>query len=397
MLGVFSQLLEADFGWSRSQVAAAVSLGSLGAALLAPASGVILDRWGGRWVIVGAGTVMAMAALGLTRIDSLWQFLLLYAIGRSCSVALMSPAGFVATANWFVRRRATVVGIVAVGPRAGMATFPVLVALVVAATDDWRSGWVALAIAAVVLTLPSLVLMRRRPEDMGLRPDGDPRPLDLEGLPDAPAERDFTLRQAVRTRAYWLVGGGIALTMFCGGSINFHQIPHLVEQGLSRTEAAFIVTVFSVAGAAGAVGGGALAQRITMRWTMAIALLGMAGAVLLLITATGMGTALVYAIVYGTFFGVQVSLMQVIYGDYFGRRSMGRIQGSSQPVQLLMNAAGPYLVGLWFDRVGGYDAAFVTFALLFAAAALMMALAAYPPQPPRPGVPLGGLPVTDRA
>ncbi len=384
VLGVFSQLLEEDFGWSRSDVAGALSVGGLAAGVGAPFIGRILDRWGGRWVVVGSGLTMALCAVILSQMTELWHLLLFYAIGRALAVGAMSPAGFVATANWFVRRRPMVAGIVAAGPRVAMAIFPVIVAVVIDAFGSWRAGWIALAIIAVLVVIPSAVFMRRRPEDMGLRPDGDPELVTVEG--DAPTivrETDFTLREAVRTRAYWLVGLSIALVVFCGGAINFHQIPHLVGQGLSRTEAAMIVAVWSGVGVIGAVTGGALAQRFTMRWTMTVSLGGMAASILLLMNVTTVAGAILYALVYGSFFGVMVSLMQVVYADYFGRRSMGTIRGSFQPVEMGMNAAGPFLVGLWFDSTGSYDAPFISFAVLFGLAAIALALASYPSRPVR--------------
>lgn len=381
ILGVFAQLLEDDFGWSRSEVAAAISIGGLVAGVIVPVTGIVVDRWGGRWVIVVSGLIMAVCALALSQMQALWHLLLFYSIGRAVSVGAMSPAGFVATANWFIRRRASVAGIVAVGPRVGMALFPLVVALAIEVFGGWRAGWVALAAIALVITVPSLVLMRRRPEDMGLRPDGGPEPVDIDGLPSAPIERDFTLRQAVRTRAYWLVGTSVAVTILCGGAVNFHQIPHLVDQGLPRTQAAMVITVFSGVGALSAILGGMLAQRITMRWAMAISLAGSGASVLLLMNAASLPAAMTYAVVYGAFFGVQVSLMQVVYADYFGRRALGKIRGSFEPVQMLANAVGPFVVGVWYDRVGSYDAAFYAFAVLLGFAALGMALSTYPTHP----------------
>jgi MFS family permease len=83
VLGVFSQLLEDDFGWTRSEVAAAISLGSLVAGVGSPMAGVVLDRWGGRWVVVGSGLIMAACALALSQMTTLWHLLFFYAIGRS--------------------------------------------------------------------------------------------------------------------------------------------------------------------------------------------------------------------------------------------------------------------------------------------------------------------------
>ncbi|MDA1240634.1 MAG: MFS transporter, partial [Chloroflexi bacterium] len=355
----------------------------LGAAMAAPMTGAVLDRWGGRWVVVGASLGMCACALILSQMTQLWQLLLFYGIGRALAVGAMSPAAVVAISNWFIRRRATVSGIVAVGPRLGMATFPMVVALVIDVSGSWRAGGVALALIALVVALPSLLFMRRRPEDVGLLPDGDAAPDDLDALP-AVVERDFTVREAVRTRGYWIVGGAMSLVMFCGGAVNFHQIPHLVDQGLPRTEAAFIVTIFSGTGAVGAILGGMLASRISVRWTMVISLAGMGAGILLLRNAATFQAGMIYGLAYGVFFGSQIAMEQVVYADYFGRRALGRIRGSFQPVLLAVNAAGPYLVGVWYDQTGSYGAAFLAFSVMFSLASLAMVFARYPAQPSRP-------------
>lgn len=385
VLGLFSESLRDEFGWSSAQVALGISLGSAAAAVTSPLTGWLIDRWGGRWVITGCALAMGGCMFALAGMDSLWQLLLFYAIGRALSVGTMSPAAFVAVSNWFVRRRAFVGGLVAAAPRVGMATFPLLAAVVIDVSGTWRAGWVALGIVILAVgVLPPALLLRRRPEDLGLLPDGDAVRDDLSGL-EAPPEVNFTLREASRTRAYWLLGGGISLVLFAGGSINFHQIPHLVDQDIPTTQAALVVTVFSTVGVVGALIGGSVASRITMRWTMALSLFGMAASIPLLIVSSNLALALLYALVYGTVFGSMVALNQVIYADYFGRAQMGLIRGSVQPLQLGMNAAGPFVTGLWFDATGSYVAPFSLFAVLFLLAGIAFAFSPYPRAPRAPG------------
>lgn len=387
VLGLFSESLREEFGWSSAQVALGISLGSAGAAVTSPLTGWLIDRWGGRWVITGCALAMGGCMFALAGMDSLWQLLLFYAIGRALSVGTMSPAAFVAVSNWFIRRRAFVGGLVAAAPRVGMATFPLLAAVVIDVSGTWRAGWVALGIVILAVgVLPPALLLRRRPEDMGLLPDGDAVRDDLSSL-EGPPEVNFTLREATRSRAYWLLGGGISLVLFAGGSVNFHQIPHLVDQGIPTTQAALVVTVFSSVGVVGALVGGSVASRITMRWTMALSLFGMAASIPLLIVSSNLALALLYALVYGTVFGSMVALNQVIYADYFGRAQMGLIRGSVQPLQLGMNAAGPFVTGLWFDQTGSYVAPFSLFAVLFLLAGLAFA---FSPYPRAPGTPAAG-------
>ncbi len=383
ILGVFAPQLEAEFGWSRASIAAAIAIGSLFAAVASPIAGWVVDRWGGRWVIAGAGLIMALALAALSGLHSLWQLYLFYAIGRGLSMTAVSNVGFVVVNNWFIRRRATVVGIVAVAQRAGMAFLPVYVALVFSITGDWRNGWLALAIVALLFgVIPPALFIRRRPEDMGLLPDGDPVPDSLDDLPLDVSEESFTLREAVHTRAYWLVGIAIGLLMLTGGSINFHQVPYLIDQGMGATPAALVVTVFSLVGAFGGLLGGYLAARMTTRRTMILSLVAMSFGPFLLSQTDTFAMAMVYAVFYGLFFGATVAMNQAIYADYFGRLSLGVIRGSFQPVQMVMNAAGPLLTGVWVDRSGSYTLPFFVFSgcLLLAATALL-----FSPYPTKPG------------
>lgn len=384
VLGVFATALRDEFGWGSAQIALAIGAGSATAALFSPPVGWAIDRWGGRWMIAAGALTMGGCLLALAGMHSLWQLYVFYSIGRALAVGVVSAAAFVTVSNWFVRRRALAVSIVAVGSRLGMAILPLLTAVVIAISGTWRAGWVALA--AVVLTVgvaPALLLIRRRPEDVGLLPDGDAQPADGDVAAGEAGKRDFTLSEAVRTRAYWFLAFGVACILFAGGAINFHQIPHLEQQGLPRTQAALVVTVFSVMGALGSILGAAIATRATIRWTMAASLLGQAASVLLLITADSLAGAMIYAVTYGLVFGSMVALNEALYADYFGRASLGLIRGSVQPLQMGANAAGPVLTGVWFDRHDSYSEPFALFAVLFVIAALSLALSPYPRHPRR--------------
>jgi MFS family permease len=370
VLGVFATSLREEFGWGSAQIALAIGIGGATAALLSPAIGWAIDRWGGRWVIGLGAVAMGGCLLALAAMQSLWQLYVFYSLGRALSVGVVSAAAFVTVSNWFVRRRALVVSLVAIGSRLGMAILPLLAAVVISISGTWRAGWIALA--AVVLTVgvaPALLLIRRRPEDVGLRPDGDPEPVPDRPLPEEREDHDFTLGEAARTRAYWLLAFGVACILFSAGSINFHLVPHLEHQGMPRAQAAFVVTVFSIFGIVGSLVGGVVATRLTIRWTMAISLAGQAGGVLLLITVASLPSAMVYATTYGLVFGSMVALNQALYADYFGRTALGLIRGSVQPLQMGANAAGPVLTGVWFDRNSSYDAPFTLFAVLARAGA----------------------------
>ena len=170
----------------------------------------------------------------------------------------------------------------------------------------------------------------------------------------------------------------IAIAMFTGGSINFHQIPYMMDKGFSSTAAALVVMIYSFVGAVGAVLGGYFADKFTARKTMILSFLIMSVGPLLLLHTDSLSFAMVYAITYGLFFGSSFALSQAIYADYFGRTSLGVIRGSFQPVQLILNAAGPFFTGLWVDHFGSYAVPFFLFSGCMLLAALLLVLATYP-------------------
>ena len=193
---------------------------------------------------------MAVGLLLLAEQRELWQFYVLFAFGRALAMGALSAAAVVAVSTWFIRRRSLAVALGTLGIRVGGAVLPLLAALVISARG-WPDGFRALALMMLLVTVvPPLLLLRRRPEDLGLRPDGDPLPRDAAArLAATRLDPDWTLPAAIRTRAYWLVG----LAIFGNGAIHFHLIPHLVDQGLSTTDAAIVVTVMSISGAGGAL------------------------------------------------------------------------------------------------------------------------------------------------
>ena len=382
ILGVFAPQLEAEFDWSRASIAAAITIGSLAAAVVAPVTGWVVDRYGGRWVITAAGITMAIALIFLSGLHSLWQLYLFYAIGRGVSMSGVNNVGFVVVSNWFVRKRPRVIGLVTLSQRVGMALLPLYLAMVISFAGDWRAGWLALAVVALIFgVVPPALFIHRRPEDIGLLPDGDPVPSARDSAALSVDDGDFTLREAVATRAYWFMGVAIGLMMLTGGSINFHQIPYLVDEGFGSTEAASIIALFSAFGALGGLVGGAFAERVTARRTLVISLLGIAIGPLLLLQVDAFGTAALYAVVYGLFFGSGVAMNQAIYADYFGRTSLGVIRGSFQPAQLVLNAAGPFLTGLWVDQAGSYNVPFIVFTCCLLVSAGLLFLAPIPRRP----------------
>ena len=386
VLGVFIPEFEREFGWSRTQISLGVSAGSLVGAAFAPFFGPMIDRFGGRRFVAGGATLMALGLVLMSQMQESWQFFIIYAIGRGTASGLLGLAVGVTVAKWFVRRRGHAIGIMTLGTRMGHAVLPLSAQLIIQASG-WRTATLALAgVVGVFGILPALKWLHPRPEAYELQPDGEEWPNDrgqAEGTAyRAPArEYSWTRKQAMTTRAFYLVTFAVSLMSLAGGAINLHQIPHLIDRGLSPETAALVITMFAVFGGVGVIGEGVLDATLGSRWTMVIGLFGSAFGMIFLIAVNSVAMAFAFSAVYGLAFGLMVASNQIVFVDYFGRESAGAIRGAAMPAQLGMNALGPLIAGGAYDLTGSYMAAFVPFTLLYIVAAFGLVVAKKPVPP----------------
>ena len=389
VLGVFIPEFEREFGWSRTQISLGVSAGSLVGAAFAPFFGPMIDRFGGRRFVAGGGVLMTIGLVLMSQMQESWQFFAIYALGRGTASGLLGLAAGVTVAKWFVRKRGHAIGIMTLGTRMGHAVLPLSVQLIIQASN-WRTATLALAAVVGVLgILPALKWLHSRPEDYGLEPDGDEAIDAGEGDDEDLTERirrvareySWSRHDALRTRAFYLVTFAVSLMSLAGGAINLHQIPHLVDRGLSPETAALVITLFAIFGGIGVLGEGLLDETLGARWTMVIGLLGSAFGMVFLMAVHDVAMAIAFSVVYGLAFGLMVASNQVVFADYFGRESLGAIRGAAIPAQLGLNALGPIIAGGAYDLTGSYMAAFVPFTLLYIVAALGLVVARKPVPP----------------
>ena len=372
VLGVFLRPLARDFGWSRAAVSASISLGTLGAAFLGPLLGPYLDRRGPRLPLTIAVTAAAGCAFALAGVRALWQFDLLFGVGRALTVGVIDVCLTVTVAKWFVAERGRALSITVLSQRLGFAALPLLAQLFVL-NGDWRQAWIALGLLICGLALVPALLIQGSPETRGLRPDGAPATLTAlqqaarHGRRPIPgvATSDLTLHQALRTGAFWLVTAATTQALLAQGAVNLHQLPHLEDRGIPPAIAALAVSVFAIAGAVGALLSAWPRRWFGSRRAFGFYLFTSTGGLLILIGVHAIWQAFAFALIYGLSFGGQLTMLTVIYADLFGRTHLGAIRGVAIPVQLAGNAIGPVFAGWVYDRSGSYVIAFSTFAVLY--------------------------------
>ena len=366
-LSIFIVPMTSEFEWSRTGISGAVSLGGVLGALVAPFIGPLFDRHGSRALLVASAVAVSGCCIALAGTQGLLWFYVAFSISRLMFSAPFEIGTTAAVTKWFVRRRARAMSLLVMSTGVGLTVLP----LVVAAAIDiagWRAAWLTLAVIAIVFgVVPQWFLLVRRPEDVGLEPDGPTTgsepPASAARVPGT-SEIDFTRTQALRTSTLWLLMAYTLLVFPVQAGVSLHQAPHLIERGLSPTVAATIVSSFSLAGAASSFLFGYLGDRVPVRAALA------ASAALLALGAVTMrgveGPLLGYAsaILFGAGIGGILTMVPVAWAHYFGRAHFGAIRGITLPAQVGGQAMGPLAAGVLHDLTGSYASGLTAFAVL---------------------------------
>lgn len=363
--GAYFVRLQQEFGWNNASLSWSFSLLRIESGLLGPLQGWLIDKFGPRSVLVVGLIIFAIGFMMLSRVDSLLSFYLAFVV-----IAIGSGLGgfltlFVTVSNWFRRRRATALALSQTGASIGGIFVPVVALALIHL--GWRETAFISGVVILVVGLPLTPLMRTRPEDYGMTPDGGHRfqSRRTEMRPPAEPEREFTAREAMRTPAFWFISLGHGSALFVVGALMVHLIPHLVQKlEVSLEAAAAVVTAITAAQIVGLVGGGYLGDRMDKRLIAAACMLGHTVALMGIAFAGALWVAYVFAVVHGLAWGARGPLMGAIRADYFGVKALGTIMGFSSLIVTVGNVFGPVFAGWMADVRGDYETGFVILAAM---------------------------------
>lgn len=364
-LSVFVEPLTRDFGWSRTALSGAVSLGGILAAIISPRIGLFLDRAGSRLVLCYAVLTTGAALLALSLTTSLAMFYVLFCFARMNWASPFELGIYGAVNNWFVARRQFATSLATLAQMAGLVTMPIVAELAML-RSSWRAGWLAIgALTLVVGFLPTWLLLIRRPEDIGLYPDGRAyAPLAGTAGPLPVPEPDFTRAEAMRTPAFWLILGYTVLVYPIQAGISLHMAPHLIEHNIAPAIVATIVSTYSLMSALATLACGFLPRRLPVRYPMAASGVLLTVSPLLMKAIASPGEAYLAAALFGFGVGGILTLLPIAWADYFGRASFGAIRGVALSAQVIAQAVGPMVSGVLRDWTASYQLALTVFAVL---------------------------------
>jgi MFS family permease len=381
-MSIFLKPLTSDLGVSRGVFSLLRSGEGIIAACIAPLIGTLVDRYGGRWLMVIGTAIVAVGYFLLTYVESFAQFvwirLTLVTLGDSMMGYMVVN---VIIAQWFTRYRGRALAISSMGVGFAKVCMP-LVAASLILWLGWRHTWFAFGLITLgLLVVPALLIIRRTPEAMGLLPDGTEEATGVRVVTSKKAvpavagtdaqEVVWTRGEAARTTAFWLLVITFGISSIGVTGLNLHVYSYVTDLGYSAVIAATVMSIIASMQLASPLVWGLLADRIGARY---------AATLRFVIQGIGLAVAVLsgelvwlYAgfLLYGIGLGGNMVLPDILWADYFGRHSLGKIRGMGLLISHFLAAIGPPFFGFLFDITRGYGLSFAIFGAVLVISALL--------------------------
>ena len=366
---VFATPIKGELGISSAQFAFVVGAAWAVGNVASLGAGWLADRYGGRMLVLAGGLLCCVGFAAVAGVGSYWQLLLLYsgvaALGRGIGVV---PNLMTVVNQWFVRRKALTMTLLNTAFAGGAAIMVPLLAYCEGqfgwrTVILWTGGFVAL------LTALATVVIRSRPEDIGLLPDGERPATDSaargrgQRIEPVYSESDFTLRQAVATPAFWLMTAAVTLRIAAADALVINQIPMLVWKGISEEQAAYFLSATFLAIIPLRFGMGLAAMIVPSRWLLFGGMTVGAVAAVSFLALSGYPAAAMFVLSIAATEGI-ATLGWLAVGEYFGRRSFGSLVGIMTVSFGAGSLAAPVAAGWVFDRTGEYVIALIAAAVM---------------------------------
>lgn len=385
VLGGIQDLIAGDMGWDRTTIAFAATAATWMSGLTMPFVGKIVDRYGPRYMMLVAALIVSACSFALSSVSSVWQFYIAYIISRSfAGPNLQNLVPRTVAVNFFRRKRNLALGITALN-RIGGESLNLLIITLVAGALSWRAAYRTLGVIALPLCIPIFLIMRRRPEDLGLRPDGD----TASNAPQARAgatpsgEFDWRLREVVRTSSFWFIVWAEFLSVTTTAAVAFQLVPFLTDSGMPHRTAAFALIVSVLLGGLSVPLWGHLSDKFTIRRLTITVMLATGVPTLAFVFIDVPSVGFYVSVVWGIASGGIPIVGSMMIGEYFGRRSFGAVSGLTGPFRTAAMGLGPTLGALLVNSTGGYMGIFVVAVASYFVAAALTYSVRHPTMPER--------------
>jgi MFS family permease len=355
----FFGTLESEFGARRGETALVFSISAFLYFLLGFPGGLIADRIGPRPVVIGGLLLIAIGLVVASRATSLWQIYAGYGLGVGVGIGLSYVPSVAAVQRWFVRLRGTASGLavagIGVGTLIGAPLAHQLIAIV-----GWRQTYLALAALTVVGALVAGALVRPAPERYGLTPDGDPpHPSGASAMPIG-----LTLGEALRSGPFWAIYAGAMLMSFGLFAPFVHLVPYAKDVGLGEAFGVLLIVLLGVGSTVGRFLFASVTGWLGRKHSFGLMYVGAAAMLVMWSMSTGAVALIVFALVFGAFYGGFVAIAPSLAADYFGGRALGSVIGALYSGVAFGALLGSPVAGYAYDFFGSYTGAILAGAAL---------------------------------
>ncbi|SFD69151.1 Sugar phosphate permease [Lentibacillus persicus] len=346
-----------DFGWSRTEVSSLYSTATLVAGLTMMFVGRFIDRYGQRLMMVTVGTGFAIACFFNSMVSNMFMLAIGFFFVRLLGQGTMSLIPNTLVAQWFVKKRGRAFSFMTIGSFISAMLFPIINTWLIQ-TWDWQMAWRFWGVALLIVFVPfALFGVRNKPEEMGLEPDGTKTPknealVDTTDLPES--EEDWTLKEAMRTWAFWGILISVGIPAMVNTGITFHIISIFDTNGLSPGVAAMVLSLMAFVGMPMSFVSGFITEKVPTNYLLASVFLIEIIFLLLLLITDNMLMAVVFGVIWGAANGLERIGMNVIWPDFFGRKYVGSINGVGMTMVVIGSSLGPLPFGAGFDIFHDY-------------------------------------------
>lgn len=363
VFSIFLDPLLVDTGLDRTTVSA---LYAVGTGVSAAASFVVsrmVDRFGPRIMMVAIALAMGLASIGMSFVVGAISVLFGFAALRALGQGSLPVTGNLLVAQWFVRMRGRALAVVSLGFASSNALFPIFAQALIS-DYGWRDAYRILGVTVWLLVIPAaLLIVRNRPESIGLFPDGAPS--EPAPVIETPSHETVVNRQQIwRTRPFWLLAIPLTAGPFVITALVFHQASIFVEHGLAREVAALAFSAYAIAAATASMLGGIAVDKFGPRVVLFTGLSLLCVGTLLLLGVSSPLTAAIYAGVMGFAAGLQTVSGAAIWAHYYGRDGLGAIQGAASMVGITASALAPLPLAALQQASGSYQSGIMLFSVL---------------------------------
>ncbi|HAG70952.1 MAG TPA: hypothetical protein DCL66_01995 [Gammaproteobacteria bacterium] len=378
VVGSFMIPMTEEFGWSRAEFSASRSIGQIVLAMTGFVIGTYIDKHGGKPFVLFGGVVLSLSLYSLGSINNLTQWLLINGLMLTAGAAMIGNLVVnVTLGKWFVEKRGRAIAVAGMGiSLAGILLPPTVTWLV--DQFGWRAAWEVLAFVAAAVTFPAAFMVKRRPEDFGLHPDGKSDEQVASGDAGAAAadfEKSLNRAQAMRTSTFYFLVLAFGLFQISITVMLLQTIPLMTDAGYSRLVASTMISLASVPAFFSKPIWGVMIDHYNPKKLASLGALVTGLAVMLIVVSVAKrADSLVYLgfLMMGVGWGGLLPLQEVIWASFFGRRYLGSVRSTAMPFTFGMSAVGPILVGYYYDLVGDYNLALVAIAICNIASAVML-------------------------